>query len=126
MKKSLANRFELLISDLGIKKMDFAKKIRFSQSYVSMVLNGTKTNPSGRFFDAVCREFNVNPEWIKNGRGEMFVIPGLPAYSLDSEIIAKIRLLPPDEQKMIEGIINAFLFKTMTGKEKRRGRAVKK
>jgi len=115
MKKSLSGRLDLLISNLGIKKMDFAKKIHFSQSYVSMVLNGTKTNPSGRFSDAVCREFSVNPEWLKSGKGKMFTIPGLPAYSIDSEIVAKIRLLPINEQKMIEGIINAFLFKKNNG-----------
>jgi len=115
MKKSLADRLELVITNLGIKKMDFAEKIHFSQSYVSMVLNGDKTNPSVRFFDAVCREFNVNPEWLKSGKGEMFSIPGLPAYSIDTEIVAKLRLLPPEEQKMIEGIINAFLFKANNG-----------
>jgi len=122
MKKPLAGRLDLLISNLGIKKMDFAKEIHFSQSYVSMVLNGTKTNPSSRFFDAICREFNVNPEWLKNGKGEMFIIPGLPAYSINTEIVAKIRLLPPDEQKMIEGIINAFLFKKNNGVEKEKGK----
>jgi len=122
MKKPLAGRLDLLISNLGVKKMDFAKEIYFSQSYVSMVLNGTKTNPSGRFYDAICREFNVNPEWLKNGKGEMFIIPGLPAYSINTEIVAKIRLLPPDEQKMIEGIINAFLFKKNNGAEKEKGK----
>jgi len=105
--------------------MDFAKGIHFSQSYVSMVLNGDKTNPSVRFFEAVCREFNVNPEWLKSGKGDMFSIPGLPAYSIDTEIIAKIRLLPSDEQKIIEGIINAFLFKAMTGQERKKGRGAK-
>jgi len=117
VKKSLADRLTLLTTNLGIKKMDFAEKIRFSQSYVSMVLNGDKTNPSSRFFDAVCREFSVNPEWLKNGKGEMFAIPGLSAPSIDKEIVAKLRLLPSEEQKMIEEIINAFLVKAMTGKE---------
>jgi len=102
---------DLLVSNLGVKKMDFAEKIHFSQSYVSMVLNGEKTNPSGRFFDAVCREFNVNPEWMKNGKGEMFVKPDASASPFDAEILVKLRLLSPQEQKMIEKIIDAFLSK---------------
>jgi len=119
MKKVLANRLVLLISHLGIKKIDFAQRINFSQSYTSMVLNGIKTNPSSRFYDAVCREFSINPEWLKSGKGEMFAIPGLSASSIDAEILAKLRLLPSSEQKMIEGVINTLLMKTMTEQEEK-------
>jgi len=55
----------------------------------------------------------------------MYVISGVPAYSIDTEIVAKIRLLPPDEQKMIEGIVNAFLFKKNNKEVKRRGKSNK-
>jgi len=116
MKKVLADRLVLLLGHLGIKKIDFSRKIKFSQSYTSMVLTGAKTNPSGRFYEAVCREFSVNPEWLKSGKGEMFTIPGLTAASIDAEILAKIRLLPPAEQQMVEGIVNALLMKAMTEK----------
>jgi len=115
VRKSLAVRLDLLVSNLGVKKMDFAKKIHFSQSYVSMVLNGEKTNPSVRFFDAVCREFNVNPEWLKNGKGTMFVKPDSSASPFDAEILVKLRLLPAKEQKTIEEIIDAFLSKESNG-----------
>ena len=80
-----------------------------------MVLNGSKTSPSSRFIDAVCREFNVNIEWLKNGKGDIYAIPGLPMQAEDAELLAKYRLLPSSEQKIVEEIINAFLFKTMTG-----------
>jgi len=121
MKKVLADRLELLISHIGIKKIDFSRKINFSQSYTSMVLNGTKTNPSGRFLEAVCREFSVNPEWLKDGKGEIFTIPGLTSDSVDTEILAKLRLLPPSEQQMVEGIVNTLVMKAMTEpKEKRK------
>jgi len=121
----LADRLTLLISHLGIKKIDFSRKIHFSQSYTSMVLGGIKTNPSGRFYEAVCREFSVNPEWLKNGKGEMFTIPGLAASSIDAEILAKLRLLPPSEQQMIEGVINTLLMKAMTEQESKKKKVKK-
>jgi len=123
MGKTLASRLEFLISNLGIKQSDFAQRIHFAQSYVSMVLNSSKTSPSSRFFDAVCREFNVNTEWLKNGKGDMHAIPGLPMQAEDAELLAKYRLLPNSEQKIVEEIINAFLLKTMTGED---GRTKKK
>ena len=106
---------EFLISNLGIKQSDFAQRIHFAQSYVSMVLSSVKTSPSSRFIDAVCREFNVNTEWLKNGKGDIYTIPGLPMHAEDAELLAKYRLLPISEQKIVEEIINAFLLKTMTG-----------
>jgi len=117
MEATLAERLVFLLSNLNIKQLDFAQKIRFAQSYVSMVLSGIKTSPSARFYDAICREFSVNPEWLKNGEGDIYAIPGLSMPSGDAELLAKFHLLPESEQHIIEEIINAFLFKTMTSEK---------
>jgi len=117
MKKTLAGRLEFLISNLGIKQLDFARRIHFTQSYISMVLTGAKTSPSSRFFDAICREFNVNPEWLAKGKGDVYTIPGQSLPTEDAELLAKYRLLPSGEQQIIEEIINAFLMKTMAGED---------
>jgi len=117
MKKSLAGRLDFLIANLGIKQLDFARRIHFTQSYVSMVLTGAKTSPSPRFTDAICREFNVNPEWLTRGKGDIYAIPGRSLPTEDAELLAKFRLLPSGEQRIIEEIINAFLLRTMTGRK---------
>jgi len=114
MKKTLGGRLDFLLSNLGIKQLDFARRIHFTQSYVSMVLSGVKTSPSPRFFDAICREFSVNPEWLANGKGDVYFIPGQSLRTEDAELLAKYRLLPSGEQRIIEEIINAFLLKSMT------------
>ena len=124
MKKSLAGRLDFLISNLGIKQLDFARRIHFTQSYVSMVLSSVKTNPSVRFIDAICREFSVNPEWLTNGKGDVYAVPGQSLPTDDAELMAKFRLLPSGEQLIIEEIINSFLLKSMTaenGKKNRKG-----
>ena len=117
MKKTLADRLAFLISSLGIKQLDFARRIRFAQSYVSMVLSGDKTNPGPRFLEAVCREFSVNSEWLNTGKGEIYAIPGLPLPTEKANVLAKFQLLPPEKQKAIEDIIDAFLLKTMSDEE---------
>jgi len=120
MKATLAERLSYLLSDLNIKQLDFAQRINFTQSYVSMVLKGNKISPSDRFYDAICREFNVNPEWLKNGKGDIYTVPGLPYTSSDAELVAKFRLLPESEQRIIEEIIDAFLLRTMTSEKKKK------
>ena len=123
MQKTLAGRLAFLISNLGIKQLDFAHKIQFTQSYVSMVLSGSKTSPSARFYNAVCREFSVNPEWLKSGNGEVYSVPGVPLSSKNTEILAKYQLLPPVKRQLVEEIIDAFLLKAMTDGE---GKATEK
>jgi len=115
--KTLVGRLDFLLSDLGIKQLDFARRIHFTQSYVSMVLNGAKTNPSPRFLDAICREFSISPEWLANGKGDVYAIPGQSLPTGDAELLAKYRILPKSEQQIIENVINTFLLKTMTAED---------
>jgi transcriptional regulator with XRE-family HTH domain len=130
VKKTLAGRLAYLISVLGIKQLDFAQKIQFAQSYVSMVLSGAKPSPGPRFIDAVCREFNVNPEWLRNGTEPVFTMPGVPLSSGKAEILAKFQLLPEEKQQVVEEIIDAFILKSMTGEGEKadvlKGRKTKK
>jgi transcriptional regulator with XRE-family HTH domain len=114
VKKTLADRLAFLLSSLGIMQRDFARKIRYTQAYVSMVLRGAKPSPGRRFIDAVCREFSVNPEWLTGGKGKIFSIPGLPLSAEKTEILVKFRLLPEDKQRVVEEIIDGFLQKTIT------------
>jgi transcriptional regulator with XRE-family HTH domain len=116
---TLAGRLDSLISNLGMKKRDFAQKIGFTQSYISMILSGKKTSPSLRFFDSVSREFYVNTAWLRDGRGQIFSAPGLNLSDTDAALVAKYRLLPPDEQAMIDKLVDAVLLKSMTGQEKK-------
>ncbi|MDR0447856.1 MAG: helix-turn-helix transcriptional regulator [Treponema sp.] len=117
MEKTLAGRLAFLISNLGIKQLDFARRIQFAQSYVSMVLRGTKPSPGPRFINAVCREFSVNPEWLTNGKEPVYTLSGLPMSTGKAEILAKFKLLPKKKQQVVEDIIDAFLLKAMTGEE---------
>ena len=107
-------RLAQLITSLGIKKIDFAMKIGFSQAYISMILSGKKTNPSPRFFDTIGRVFQVNVAWLREGKGEMYAIPGSDIPARDAELLVKFRLLPLRERRMIADIVDALLLKNIT------------
>lgn len=67
----LNKRISYLIEQLGIKKTTFADRLNVSQPYISQLCAGT-SNPSDRTISDICREFNVNEEWLRTGQGEMF------------------------------------------------------
>ena len=67
----LNDRISSVIETLGMKKTAFAERLNVSQAFVSQLCSGVK-QPSDRTISDICREFNVNEEWLRNGTGEMF------------------------------------------------------
>lgn len=66
------NRIAQVIDALGIKRIEFAKKLGISSPFVSELCNGAK-KPSERTITDICREFDVNEVWLRTGEGEMFI-----------------------------------------------------
>ena len=113
MKKSLAERLDFLLSNVNVNRQEFADRVGFSLSYIALLVNGTKKTPSDRFFDAVAREFSVNPVWLRSGKGDVYLIPGLPLVPSDAEILARYKLLSEEDQVIVEKIIDSLLVKSM-------------
>ena len=72
MENSIGGRLNLLIDNLGIKKVEFAQCINVDQSFISQITAG-KRNPSDRTIADICRVFSVSEAWLREGVGEMFL-----------------------------------------------------
>lgn len=71
----MKDRFKELRKELSVTQQEFADKLKISRNFVAQIEMGSKV-PSDRTIDDVCREFNVNEEWLRTGNGDMF-IPGI-------------------------------------------------
>lgn len=71
----LKDRFKELRKELNVTQQEFADELKISRNFVAQIEMGSKV-PSDRTIDDVCREFNVNEEWLRTGNGDMFV-PGI-------------------------------------------------
>lgn len=65
-------RVKYIRKALHMTQDEFATQIGLSRNFIAQVENGAK-NPSERTISDICREFDVNEEWLRNGTGEMFV-----------------------------------------------------
>ncbi len=65
---------------------EFAEKMGISKNYVSLIENGKK-KPSDRLISDICREFNVNEKWLRDGIGDMYDIPDDEVASVVSELL---------------------------------------
>ena len=54
----------------GLSQTDFAEHLGTTRGVITN-LEGEKTSPNEPFIKLICREFNVNEDWLRTGEGEM-------------------------------------------------------
>lgn len=65
---------------LDLTQQEFAERIGMKRNSIALIENGRNTSDQTVF--AICREFNVNEEWLRTGAGEMF--KAAPSSVLDA------------------------------------------
>ncbi len=64
-------RFKIIRLKLKLSQEDMGNKIGVTNATISRLEKGVN-NFTERMITSICREFNVNEEWLRNGTGEMF------------------------------------------------------
>ena len=68
----MIKNLKLLRKTLGLKQDEFGKKIGRTKSAISNYEAGTR-QIDNTTIKLICNVFNVNPDWLLNGTGEMFL-----------------------------------------------------
>lgn len=77
-------RIKELRKALGLTLDKFGERLGVTKQTVSRIENGIN-NVTDQMFKSICREFNVNENWLRTGEGEMFV----PASTFNLDEFAK-------------------------------------
>lgn len=67
-----SDRLKELRKALGLSQDEFAKKIIIGRSSIANYESGTR-EPISSVIALICKTWNVNENWLRNGEGEMFV-----------------------------------------------------
>lgn len=76
-------RIKKLRKALDLTQQEFASRLGMKQNTIATYEMG-RSKPATPTVVAICREFRVNEEWLRNGTGEMFLPP--PRDALDELI----------------------------------------
>lgn len=90
---SIGNRIKTVRTTSGLTQQAFADRLGLKQNTVATYEMG-KTSPSPRTLADICRVFDVNPDWLETGEGEMFV-----KRSMDQELAALVGQLLHDRDE---------------------------
>ena len=85
-------RLKKLRKTLDLTQQEFADRIGSKRNTIAKYETDTNV-PSAAVISLICREFNVNEEWLRNGTGEMFI-----EQTPDEEIAAFVGNLLKDEE----------------------------
>ena len=66
------HRVRELRKSLNLTMEKFGEPLGVKKAAISNIENGTR-NLTEQMLIAICREYNVNEDWLRNGTGEMFI-----------------------------------------------------
>lgn len=67
-------RIKEIRENAGLTQEEFGKKIGSARNTIANYETGNR-KPSNSVIVSICREFNVNEEWLRTGNGDMFIFP---------------------------------------------------
>ena len=111
-------RVKLLRKTLDLTMEKFGEKIGVKKSAISLIESG-KNSLTEQMIKAICREFDVNEEWLRNGEGSMFVertrdeeiakfigtIQSVEDYSFMKKFVSMLAKLDVSEWELLQKMI---------------------
>ncbi len=96
-------RIRQLRKELDLTMERFGKKLGVTRTAISNIESGNR-NLTEQMIKSVCREFNVNEEWLRTGQGEMF-----KQLTNQEELMKYTALLLKDNKSAIASAIQALI-----------------
>ena len=97
----MKERIKKLRRMLDLTQQEFGDRVGIKRNTVANYETG-RNEPVDSVVSLICREFNVNEEWLRNGTGEMFE----PDSNDELEALAKKYDLSNADQVLIEKYVN--------------------
>lgn len=79
-------RIKYVRNTLNLTLEKFGDRLGVTKVAISNIEKGNR-NLTEQMLKLICKEYNVNEEWLRNGTGEMFNVPEDEIASILSEII---------------------------------------
>lgn len=65
-------RIKLVRESLKLTQDSFGKRLGIARNTIANYETGNRT-PSNAVITSICKEYNVNEDWLRTGEGEMFI-----------------------------------------------------
>lgn len=106
----LKDRLQLILDEQHIRQKDLAKTIKVTESYVSNMLNGKRSNLSEALALLIEQVYGYSSQWILTGQGERYITQSnTPELSPTKQrLIAEIEKMSEPELDAIKVFIDSL------------------
>ena len=118
---TIGSRILYVLEKKSVKKIRFAESLNVSPAFVTEMCAGRKF-PSDRTIADICRVYNVNEDWLRDGTGEPFMqlsreetiaayvgsITGGNITDIDESIIKLLAETPVEEWENLASVLRLF------------------
>ncbi len=105
----MKDRLKVLRKELGLKQREIAERLEINVGQYGQWESGVKAVPHSRVIQ-ICKEFNVNREWLEHGNGDMFD-NSLEEQAQEKFIFDVFKRLTDEQQKRIIHALEKYLDK---------------
>lgn len=102
-------RLKELRKSLGLTMEEFGKRLGVTKAAISRLENGDR-NVTEQMIVSICREFNINEEWLRNGTEPMYLPKSAKLSSYVSEIVT-------GNDDFIKDLIEVYMELDQTSKD---------
>ena len=100
----MKDRIKKIRKEVKLTQVQFGEKIGVKGNTVTNYESGLRT-PTDAVIKSICREFNVDENWLRTGEGEMF----LPVLEEDEMALYVSELLEDEEDNPLYTIIKEVM-----------------
>lgn len=103
-------RIKMIREYYKLTQDEFGKRIGSARNTIANYESGNRS-PSNSVVLSICREFNVNEEWLRDGSGEMF------RAEEENSIVARATMLLGEKDPLFEAFIDTYSKLTPRNRE---------
>lgn len=70
---NILNRIRKVFEDSGLTQTEIGKKLDVTPQYIWKLLNNDNSRPRENIIKGICREFMINEDWLRTGKGNIFM-----------------------------------------------------
>ena len=105
----MKDRIKLIRKENNLNQTEFAEKLGLSRNHIAQV-ETDKGKFSERTIKDICRIWNINETWLKNGEGEMHI-------SHNARVAELLASIARGDEPFLESFIDVWLSLDDTSKE---------
>ena len=99
------NRIRKVFNDSGESQTSIAKKLDVTSAYIWKILNKENVSPRKPFIDSVCKQFDINEDWMWNGIEPMKI----SQLSKNAKLSSYVSEIIHGDDEFIQDLIEVYM-----------------